>query len=61
MGGDGGGGVGQFADLRGCLARKRAGGVFDGGGGGVDTPMHTMLWLTMMRNHCHLYKQIIQV
>ena len=33
-----GGGLGQYADLRGGLARKR-GGAFEGG---VDTPMHTM-------------------
>ena len=26
-----GGGLGQFADLRGGLARKRGGGVFEGG------------------------------
>ena len=26
----GGGGIGQFADLRGCLARKRGEGVFEG-------------------------------
>ena len=33
------GGLGQFVDLRGGLARKRGGGVFEGG---VDTPMHTI-------------------
>ena len=34
-------GFGQFADLRGSLARKR-GCVFEGG---VDTPMHTNFWV----------------
>ena len=34
------GGLGQFVDLRGSLARK--GVVFLRGGGGVDTPMPTM-------------------
>ena len=35
-------GLGEFADLRGNLARKR-GGVFErGGGGGGDAPMHAM-------------------
>ena len=40
------GGFGQFADLKGDLARKR-GWVFffsGGGGRGVDTPMHTMIY-----------------
>ena len=40
------GGFGQFADLKGDLARKR-GWVFFffwGGGRGVDTPMHTMIY-----------------
>ena len=36
VGGEGGrGGLGQFADLRGDLAKK---------GGRVDTPMHTMVY-----------------
>ena len=35
------GGLGQFSDLGGGLAKKR-GGVFEGG---VDTAMHTMLML----------------
>ena len=36
------GGLGQFANLRGGgLARKKGGGIFEGGGG-VDTPLHTM-------------------
>ena len=41
----GGGGLGQFVDLRGwgALARKSGGGVVFEGGGGVDTPMHTMI------------------
>ena len=35
-------GLGQFADLReGGLGKKEGVGVFEGGGG-VDTPMHTM-------------------
>ena len=34
------GGLGQFADLRWGLGKKD-GGVFEGGGG-VDTPRHTM-------------------
>ena len=37
-----GGGLGQFADLRKGLGRKEGGGVFERGGGGGDTPMHTM-------------------
>ena len=36
------GGLGQFSDVGGGLAKKRGGGVFEGG---VDTPMHTMLML----------------
>ena len=35
-----GGGLRQFANIRGDLERKGA--VFLRGGGGVDTPMHTM-------------------
>ena len=38
-------GLGQFADVRGGLARKRAsvlGFFFLGGGGGGDTPIHTI-------------------
>ena len=35
-----GGGLGLFADLRGAW-QERGGGVFEGGGG-VETPMHTM-------------------
>ena len=35
------GGLGQFADLRGGLAKKRGESVFKG----VDTPMQTMLFL----------------
>ena len=31
----------QFADLRGDLARKRRGGVFEGG---ADTPLHTIVF-----------------
>ena len=39
------GGLGQFADLRGGdLARKRGRFFFIRGGGGVDTPMHTMTY-----------------
>ena len=40
-GGEGGGGLGQFADSREGLVRKR-GVVFLRGKGGDDTPMHTM-------------------
>ena len=36
--------LGKFEDLRGCLARKREGVVFLRGEG-VDTPMHTMIYL----------------
>ena len=35
------GGLGQFADLRGAW-QERGGGVFEWGGGGVDTPMQTI-------------------
>ena len=35
-----GGGLGQFADLKGVLLKKR-GGIFEGR---VDTPMHTIRW-----------------
>ena len=34
------GGLGMFADLRGDLARKRGGGVFEWG---AETPMHTIV------------------
>ena len=38
-----GGWLGQFVDLRGTW-QERGSGVFEGDwGGGVDTPMHTML------------------
>ena len=39
-----GGGLGQFADLKGGggLARKRGVVFLKGGRGGVDTPMHNM-------------------
>ena len=36
-----GGGLGQFADLKGVLLKKR-GGIFEGR---VDTPMHTIRWV----------------
>ena len=54
--GGGAWGLGQLADLRGALAKKRGGGVFKGRRGGglgkkeevvflreVDSPMHTMI------------------
>ena len=41
------GGLGQFADLRGHLAKKR-GVVFLRGCGGADTPMHTMSYNFML-------------
>ena len=38
------GGLEQFGDLGGGgLGKKEGGDVFEEGGGGVDTPMHTML------------------
>ena len=36
-------GLGQFANLRGWLGKK-GGSVFEGGGGGGDTPLHIMLY-----------------
>ena len=39
-----GGGLGQYANLRGGLARKRGGGVFLRGKG-VDTPLHAMKFI----------------
>ena len=38
------GGLGQFAGLRGSLAKQSERGAFEGGwgGGGCDTPIHTM-------------------
>ena len=53
-----GGGLRQFSNLRGGLARKRWGGVFEGGGGGgggvgggVDTDTN---YACTLSNHCHL-------
>ena len=54
VGGGGHGGLGQFPDLKGGLARKRVvvflkgkgGGVFEGA---VDTPMHNM-FIKLLRN-----------
>ena len=37
------GGLGQFADLRG-VGDDKGGGVFEGG---VNTPMHTMLYFSL--------------
>ena len=42
-----GGGLGQFADLRGGAWQEPGGGVFEGG---VDTPMHTMVIFTSQFN-----------
>ena len=42
------GGLRQFTDLRGCLARKRERGAFEGWWG-VDTPMHTMEKIMLKR------------
>ena len=36
-------GLGQFADLRGARQERRRGLFLGGGGGAVDTPMHTMI------------------
>ena len=40
------GGLGLFADLRGCLARKR-GVVYLREGEVVETPVHTMAFITI--------------
>ena len=36
-------GLRQFENLRRGAWQKRGGSVFEGGGGGLDTPMHTMM------------------
>ena len=45
-------GLGKFTELRGAW-QERGGGVFKGGmgGGGVDTPMHTMKIYQVQKIH----------